>query len=117
MHPLSEGTITQTLELLHSGSADARGTVTYQGNFALRCAPKHIAREAGGFLSTTEAAIETSHHVRTAFANPTRRNRCGTLSKTGSSALCARSTLPYIAMAHVVDSTPGPREHLAERQR
>src|SRR5215211_7977740 len=74
MHPLSEGTITQTLELLHSGSADARGTVTYQGNFALRCAPKHIAREAGGFLSTTEAAIETSHHVRTAFPNPTRRN-------------------------------------------
>src|SRR5215211_7731723 len=74
MHPLSEGTITQTLELLHSGSADARGTVTYQGNFALRCAPKHIAREAGGFLSTTEAAIETSHHVRTAFANRTRRN-------------------------------------------
>ena len=57
MCPLSEGTITQTLELLHSGSADARGTVTYQGNFALRCAPKHIAREAGGFLSTTEAAI------------------------------------------------------------
>src|SRR5215211_199099 len=116
MHPLSEGTITQTLELLHSGSADARGTVTYQGNFALRCAPKHVAREAGGFSlddrSSDRNIPSRSHRLRKSHAS---KSRCGTLSETRE---CVLSSAPaYAHIAHTSLALHPRREHLAERQR